>query len=164
MKNMNCLKIIIPEELSDLQIKVIRSPGHKNLILGLEAGEEAEYAKTIEQKYAFIWRQNDYLKVPFDEIMWIQADGSYSVLHLTGKRSMVISFHLAVFERQLPAVDFFRIHRSRIVNLRHVVSMAGNSLRIGGELLTIGREYREEFLDRFIFLGVRRAKKKKCYS
>ena len=33
---------------------------------------------TIERKYVFIWRQNDYLKAAVDEIQWIEAAGSYS--------------------------------------------------------------------------------------
>ena len=32
----------------------------------------------------------------------------------------VISFNLASVRRKLPESDFIRIHRSRIVNLRHV--------------------------------------------
>lgn len=69
---------------------------------------------------------------------------------------MVLSFHLAIIEKELPVSDFMRIHRSYIVNLKHVVSLIGNSLNINGKLLTIGREYREHLLERFIFLGVRR--------
>lgn len=72
---------------------------------------------------------------------------------------MVISFNLATIEKELPNVDFLRIHRSYIINLKHVISLIGNSLNIEGKLITIGRGYREKLLDRFIFLGVRRKNK-----
>ena len=39
-------------------------------------------------------------------------------------------------------VFIIRIHRSRIVNLRHVETLVGNSLKIGNELLAIGRSCR----------------------
>ena len=68
-----------------------------------------------------------------DEIQWIEAAGSYSRIHLTGGRSLVISFNFASVRRKLPESDFIRIHRSRIVNLRHVETLVGNSLKIGNE-------------------------------
>ena len=97
--------------------------------------------RTTISKRQWIWRQNDYLKAAVDEIQWIEAAGSYSRIHLTGGRILVISFNLASVRRKLSESDFIRIHRSRIVNLRHVETLVGNSLKIGNEL--------------FIFLGVR---------
>ena len=73
---------------------------------------------------------------------------------------MTLSFHLAVIEKQLPETDFIRIHRSYLVNLKHVTALVGNSLKIGEQFLVIGREYREQLFDRFVFLGVRRSKKR----
>ncbi len=72
---------------------------------------------------------------------------------------MLVSFHLAVIEKNLPSNDFVRIHRSYIVNLKHVTSLVGNSLNIHGKLLTIGREYRDSFHNRFVFLGIRKMDK-----
>ena len=84
-------------------------------------GEELHINETCpERKYVFIWRQNDYLKAAVDEIQWIEAAGSYSRIHLTGGRILVISFNLASVRRKLPESDFIRIHRSRIVNLASV--------------------------------------------
>ena len=125
-------------------------------------GEERHVNETCsERKYVFIWRQNDYLKAAVDEIQWIEAAGSYSRaagsysrIHLTGGRSLVISFNLASVRRKLPESDFIRIHRSRIVNLRHVETLVGNRLKIGNELLAIGREYKDALFERVIFLGV----------
>lgn len=158
MKEKQSLVIILPERLADLPIQIIRSSNHEQLLFGIhsEEGSNMNYANRFERKYVFIWQQNDYLKVSLDEILWIEADRSYSKIHLSKDRNMIISFNLAVMEHKLPDTDFMRIHRSCIVNLRHVVSLTGNSLRICGNLLTIGREYRENLLDRFIFLGVRR--------
>ncbi len=157
MKTRQRLEILLPEKLADLPIRIVRSSNHEQLIISLP-DEEVAYADRIERKYVFIWHRNDYAKVSLDEILWIEASKSYSDIHLSGDRILTISFNLAVVERELPVSDFMRIHRSCIVNLKHVVSLLGNSLKIGDRRLTIGREYRERLLDRFIFLGVRRAK------
>lgn len=157
MKKKQCLIIILPPHLAELPIQIIRGSGFKELICGIQSSENnLNYSSRTDAKYVFVWHQNDYLKLTPDEILWIEADGSYSKLHLTNNRNMVLSFHLAIIEKELPVSDFMRIHRSYIVNLKHVVSLIGNSLNINGKLLTIGREYREHLLERFIFLGVRR--------
>lgn len=159
MKEKQSLVIILPEELADLPIQIVRSSGQGQQMLFsiLPEGEDMGYTDRLEKKYVFVWHQNDYIKVSLDEILWIEADRSYSKIYLSRGRSLVISFNLAIVERKLPETDFMRIHRSYIVNLKHVVSLIGNSLRINDNLLTIGREYRGRLLDRFIFLGVRRS-------
>lgn len=90
--------------------------------------------------HPFIWRRNDHLKTSVDEIQWIEVAGSYSRIYLTGGRILVISFNLASVRRKLPESDFIRIHRSRIVNLRHVETLVGNSLKIGKKRDN-GKEY-----------------------
>lgn len=159
MEKKEQLVIILPEHLADLPIRIVRSSNHQELpftLLNLD--EETLYGHKEEEKYLFIWRKDDYLKVAADEIVWIEADGSYTNIYLTDGRAMTLSFHLAFIEKELPPGDFLRIHRSRIVNLRHVISLMGNSLKIGDKMLVIGREYRERLLARFAFLGVRRRK------
>lgn len=159
MEKKEQLVIILPEHLADLPIKILRSSNHRELAFTLQCMDERTlYEYRGEEKYLFIWRKNDYLKVATDEIVWIEADGSYTNIYLTEKRVMTLSFHLAVIEKKLPSGDFLRIHRSRIVNLRHVVSLMGNSLKIEDKLLVIGREYRERLFERFTFLGIRRKK------
>ena len=138
MRKNQQLVIVLPESSEELPIRIVRGSRSMELRLCLcpPDGEERHINETCpERKYVFIWRQNDYLKTAVDEIQWIEAAGSYSRIHLTGGRSLVISFNLASVRRKLPESDFIRIHRSRIVNLRHVETLVGNSLKIGNELL-----------------------------
>ena len=137
MRKNQQLVIVLPESSEELPIRIVRGSRSMELRLRLcpPDGEE----RHINETCPFIWRQNDYLKAAVDEIQWIEAAGSYSRIHLTGGRILVISFNLASVRRKLPESDFIRIHRSRIVNLRHVETLVGNSLKIGNELLAIGR-------------------------
>lgn len=155
MKEEQCIVITLPECLSHVPVEIIRSSKSKGIVLDIAEKDGSEFVSNHTKEYAFIWRQSDYLKIRLDEILWIEASVSYSKIHLVNNRSMVISFHLAVIEKNLPGNDFVRIHRSHIVNLRHVTSLIGNSLNVKGHLLTIGREYRDDFHNRFVFLGIR---------
>ena len=58
-----------------------------------------------------------FLKV--EEIDWIEAVGNYMGLHV-GKENHLLRGRLAELEKKLPANQFFRIHRSSIVNLDRV--------------------------------------------
>jgi len=162
MRNKQYIEITLPEELADLPIQIVRGTDCNKLIIGVQDTEDdangITYADNTEKKDIFIWRKNDYLKVTMDEILWIEADSGYSTVHLTEERSLTISTNLAVIMRILPAEDFIRIHRSYIVSRRNLKYLVGNSVKVGDALLTIGREYREPFLDRFLFLSVRRKK------
>lgn len=151
------ITIVLPESVADMPVRIVRGNGSSEIIMKVSSSDD-ERMPTMDTKpkYAFVWEYCGYRTVALDEIEWIEADGSYSRLHLTGNRSMIISFNLAVIGRNLPQEDFIQIHRSYIVSIRHVDSKIGNSLKVGDKLLTIGRGYRNSFFNRFIFVGVRR--------
>lgn len=147
----------MPPHLSELPVRIVRGTGGKELVCSIEPSEDDAVCKSDRQrKYAFVWRQNSYLKLTLDEIVHLEACGSYCTIHMLEQKEMVISSRLAIVEKVLPDTDFVRIHRSHIVNLRHVTCLTGNTIFVGKQPLPIGREYRNALLDRFIFLGVRR--------
>lgn len=69
---------------------------------------------------------------------------------------MMVSINLANIMKDLPQKKFMRIHRSYIVNVRNVESIAGNCVRMNGQYIPIGREYRKDFFEHFSFIGVRK--------
>jgi hypothetical protein len=82
------------------------------------------------------------------EILWAEAAGNYVELHLAG-RSHLQRQTLSALEQELSDQDFVRIHRSRIVNRRHVRSIAGNDsgdftvTLVDGRQIAGGRRWRE---------------------
>ena len=146
--------IILTENISDTSEQYLIRDNAGGLFISLCPRN----GNTPEQRYALIRRQDDYLMVSLDRILWIEASESYSMVRLADGRSLTVSFNLSIIKKALPTDDFIRIHRSYIINLKHVESMIGNSLRIGGKLLPIGREYKEAFYDRVVFLGTRKNK------
>lgn len=155
------LIIVLPEEMADIPVHVVKESGSpKRIVLSLRPeGADASFLNSAARKYALIWVKDCYAKIDFDDILWIKAEGSYSSIRLVRKKEMTVSFNLAVIEKTLPVLDFVRIHRSYIVNLRHVESLMGNSLKVEESMLTIGREYKENILEHFVFVGLRRSKR-----
>jgi DNA-binding LytR/AlgR family response regulator len=70
--------------------------------------------------------------VDYDQICFVQAEGDYSRVH-TYDRAYLCTLSLRELEDTLPAARFARIHRSYLVNLAKVVSVA----RPGGERLRL---------------------------
>lgn len=83
----------------------------------LEAAPRARYPSRIAVK----GRSGIYL-VPLAEIVWIEAQQYYSMLHLKDRRELVRK-PLKDFEALLDPERFFRIHRSAIVNLDWIAEL-----------------------------------------
>ncbi len=62
--------------------------------------------------------------------------------------TFVIYERMGVLESQLPANLFSRIHKSYIVANRHISQRASNQVKVNGQVLPIGRTYRQEFVDK----------------
>ncbi len=55
-----------------------------------------------------------------DNIIYCEADGSYTTLYLSGHEKQVISKNLKDFENLLSGSGFCRVHNSYLINLSHV--------------------------------------------
>ena len=88
-----------------------------------------------------------------DEIDWIEAAGNYARLHV-GNDSPLLRETMISLESRLDAEKFFRIHRSRIVNMERIQELQpwfnGEYVVIlrNGTRLTLSRGYREKLQER----------------
>lgn len=107
-----------------------------------------------ERKQIAIPNKNKIELVPIRDIVYISAEGSYTVLHLQNKDSIMVSKHLKPLEDILaPYTQFVRVHRSYIVNKRFIVAYnrADNGyleMQQGAEI-PIGNLYRQSVSDLF---------------
>jgi hypothetical protein len=72
------------------------------------------------------------------EILWAEAAGNYVELNLPG-RTMLRRQTLAALEQELADMQFVRIHRSRLVNARHVTGTETNDSGDFAVMLRDGR-------------------------
>jgi two-component system LytT family response regulator len=88
-----------------------------------------------------------------DEIDWVEAAGNYVRLHV-GAESHLLRETMNAIETRLPPDTFFRIHRSRIVNIERIKELQpwfnGEYVVIlrNGTKLTLSRGYREKLQER----------------
>ena len=86
--------------------------------------------------------------IPFDDIDWVDAAGDYMCVHAKGE-THIIRITLGELMDKLDETLFVRIHRSTIVNIERVISIAalpkgGSLLELtSGTSLKVSRNYRE---------------------
>lgn len=56
------------------------------------------------------------------EIVRSEAHRAYCIFHLTNGRKVVISRSLSEYDDMLTKANFYRIHKSHLINMSHVVS------------------------------------------
>lgn len=84
------------------------------------------------------------IKINFDEVLYIEALSTYSVIVTTTQKHIVYLTLKALIER-LPFAHFVRVHRSYIVNMRRIEAIEDNMLKLGSHEVPVGKSYQEEF-------------------
>lgn len=107
-------------------------------------------AKTTGQPiddHLFIRDKGGLLKIKFSDILYLEADGNYTTIHLAANKYTLRST-LKNAEDQLPTDRFFRIHKSYIINLQEITKIDSSAVVVGKSLLPIGRVYQEPLMKR----------------
>lgn len=84
------------------------------------------------------------------DIVRCQASGSYTEIYLDLKRKHLVSSPLKVYEEQLEPSDFFRVHRSHLINLHKVDKYlnAGFVIMEDGSEVEVSTRRKADFLRR----------------
>jgi two-component system LytT family response regulator len=87
-----------------------------------------------------------------EEILYALAGGNYPHIHLTKNRTVKVLKKLKQVTKLLSDENFIRIHRSHLVNMKHVMRFKeGKTVVMSDEhCLLVARSYKAEFSQRFI--------------
>jgi len=88
--------------------------------------------------------------VVISDILYCKAEGPYTHVYLVDGKKIVASKPLGEFEQQLITHEFYRIHHSSIINLRHVKEFqrhnGGYVVMDNNEKLEVSHRKRNDFL------------------
>jgi len=70
---------------------------------------------------------NGFNIIDIDHIIFIEADSNYSIFHLENQERIVVSKHLKEYEELLDGSGFIRIHKSTIINFKHLKNYSNRS-------------------------------------
>lgn len=97
-------------------------------------------------RFVFIKSEYKIIKVKFEEILFCEGMKDYTQIYLKGKADPILTLNnLKSFAYKLPPEEFIRVHRSFIVSLPHIDSIARNEIYIGKNIIPIGDSFKDDF-------------------
>lgn len=91
--------------------------------------------------------QIDGNQVDTFDIIYIQADGSYSNIFLIQKKIYLCAYLKNILDR-LPD-NFIRVHRSYVINMRYIKTFENDVITLGNEKIPLSRKYKNDFIRKY---------------
>jgi DNA-binding LytR/AlgR family response regulator len=108
--------------------------------------QETEITQEISESF-FVRSDRKMIKIPFDEILFVESLADYIKIHLSDK-TVVTRETISSIEAKLPQKDFIRIHRSFIISLSGIDSFTNELVEIRKKQIPISRSYKKAVLER----------------
>jgi two-component system, LytTR family, response regulator len=111
----------------------------------------APMQEVIKKNYFLIKENLVMYKLRYDDVQYISALENYIKIHTPQKTYMVLST-LLQFENSIDNHPFLRVHRSFIVNLNYIASIAKDVISLENDTVQIplGEQYKKDLENIFI--------------
>ncbi|WP_197737165.1 LytR/AlgR family response regulator transcription factor [Chitinophaga deserti] len=103
-----------------------------------------------EDAILYVKLNDQFVKISWPDILFVEGMQNYTKLHFKDK---VLTIHqtLVALEESLPAQQFFRIHKSYLVNISHIDMISGGRVFVGKHELPISRAKKEDLLNQVVY-------------
>jgi DNA-binding LytR/AlgR family response regulator len=111
-----------------------------------EQTQEQNAMDAFDNAYMYFKVDREMVKVLLKEILWIESMKDYVKIKTQNQGQLVTYQRISYLEEKLPETYFLRIHRSFIINRKHIASFNTTSATIIGKVFPIGRLYKSQVL------------------
>ena len=144
------VRIAIELALSNFAVAKEREGAARVVNMG-EKGGSAEKEMILQLNDSIFVKNNvQFVKIALLDILYLEADNNYVNLH-TAERKFALRISLASLLEKIRYPKLVRIHRSYAVNIERMSSFSDGEVCVGKVQLPLGRNCRDEFLNRFNF-------------
>jgi len=109
--------------------------------------DEADNQNFILSDRIFVREKGKMIKIFLSDILYVEADGAYSKI-ISNSKVFILAVNLRSLEEKISSDMLMRVHRSYMVNLKHIESIEENCLAINKKVIPVSRSYWSEFLKR----------------
>ena len=109
---------------------------------------ENNNAPEIEQDFMFVRAEYENVKLNFTDILFIEGLKDYVKIYTTDNKFTLTLISLIKLENLLSSKGFARIHRSYIINIKHVKSIQKNKVLISDKRIPISESYKNTFFEK----------------
>ncbi len=104
-------------------------------------------ALSASADFTFIKIASRLVKIPFSEVLCVEALGDYVHL-ITDSRKHIVCATMKAVAVRFPESRFLRVHRSFIVNIARITAIEDNLIFLGERQVPIGQTYLRDVLKR----------------
>lgn len=127
---------------------VVRAQQVLNPATAIQAISENTTAPELEQDFMFVRAEYENVKMNFSDILFIEGLKDYVKIYTTDNKFTLTLISLIKLENLLSSKGFSRIHRSYIINIKHVKSIQKNKVLISDKRIPISESYKNAFFER----------------
>ncbi|TPG35466.1 LytR/AlgR family response regulator transcription factor [Flavobacterium pectinovorum] len=127
---------------------VVRAQQLLNPTATVQAISENTTAPELEQDFMFVRAEYENVKMNFSDILFIEGLKDYVKIYTTDSKFTLTLISLIKLENLLSSKGFSRIHRSYIINIKHVKSIQKNKVLISDKRIPISESYKNAFFER----------------
>lgn len=109
----------------------------------------AQLKENEQPQYLFVKVDYSMVKVPFDEIAYIEGLDNYLKINFDNGKSLLVRMSMKTISEKLPAAEFIRVHRSFIIPFSKVVSVRNKTIYLDKKEIPIGTNYVDEVMKLF---------------
>lgn len=127
---------------------VVRAQQILHPATNIQAISESTTAPELEQDFMFVRAEYENVKMNFSDILFIEGLKDYVKIYTTDNKFTLTLISLIKLENLLSSKGFSRIHRSYIINIKHVKSIQKNKVLISDKRIPISESYKNAFFER----------------
>jgi two-component system LytT family response regulator len=102
----------------------------------------------IEHDFMFVRAEYENVKLNFADILFIEGLKDYVKIYTTDNKYTLTLISLIKLENLLSSKGFARVHRSYIINIKHVKSIQKNKILIADKRIPISESYKTSFFEK----------------
>jgi two-component system, LytTR family, response regulator len=147
--------LLKPVKADELRIAVDKAVARRSTVPAAQLEMLMEYFKPQKPKVKRIaLTATDHLVfVDTQDILYCESDSNYTTFFLSNGEKVIISKTLKDVEEMLSGGDFFRIHASYLINMKHVTKFTrgdgGFVVMTNNQQISVSRKKKEEFFEMF---------------
>jgi DNA-binding LytR/AlgR family response regulator len=112
--------------------------------LALEKHSAIQQSNPIQQSVFFVKDKGAWIKLNYNDILYVEAADNYSTLFFVNQPEMVITKNLKYFDSIFPEPLFLRINRSIIVKISAIDKMDVKYIYINDKAFVVSDNMKEE--------------------